>query len=73
VTWVIAQGGDTGTNAAVAGALLACCHGAGAVPDRWLCALRTRQRIERAVEGLVAPPPLFAAAGRSSVTGKEEG
>ena len=60
LTWVIAQGGDADTNAAVAGALLGCRHGAGAVPERWLNSLLARQRIERAAEGLVAPPPPIA-------------
>jgi ADP-ribosyl-[dinitrogen reductase] hydrolase len=60
VRWVIAQGGDADTNAAVAGALLGCRDGAGAVPERWLSALRGRQRIERAAEGLVAPPRQLA-------------
>jgi ADP-ribosyl-[dinitrogen reductase] hydrolase len=32
----VACGGDTGTNAAVAGALLGACHGRRAVPERWL-------------------------------------
>jgi ADP-ribosylglycohydrolase len=54
VTWVIAQGGDTDSNAAVAGALLGCRHGVRAVPERWLSALRDRGRIERAAERLVA-------------------
>ena len=55
VGWVIAQGGDTDTNAAVAGALLGYRHGAGAIPARWLERLRERTRIERAAEGLVTP------------------
>jgi ADP-ribosyl-[dinitrogen reductase] hydrolase len=63
VTWVIAQGGDTDTNAAVAGALLGCRHGVAAIPERWLSPLRARRRIERAAEGLVAPP-LFACRGQ---------
>jgi hypothetical protein len=35
--------------------LLGCRHGAGAVPQRWLNALRDRHRIERAAQGLVPP------------------
>jgi ADP-ribosyl-[dinitrogen reductase] hydrolase len=52
ITFVIGLGGDTDTNAAVAGALLGCRHGEGAIPPRWLGALRDRERIERAAEGL---------------------
>jgi ADP-ribosyl-[dinitrogen reductase] hydrolase len=54
MTFVIGLGGDTDTNAAVAGALLGCRHGEGAIPRRWLGALRDRERIERAAGGLVA-------------------
>jgi ADP-ribosyl-[dinitrogen reductase] hydrolase len=53
VTWTIALGGDADTNAAVTGALLGCRHGVGAIPSRWLSALRERARIERAARGLV--------------------
>jgi ADP-ribosyl-[dinitrogen reductase] hydrolase len=54
VGWTIGCGGDADTNAAVAGALLGCRHGTGAIPPRWLAPLRARQRIERAADGLVA-------------------
>jgi ADP-ribosyl-[dinitrogen reductase] hydrolase len=50
-------GGDVDTNAAVAGALLGCRHGVGSIPERWLTPLRDRDRIERAADGLIAPPP----------------
>jgi ADP-ribosylglycohydrolase len=56
VRWVIARGRDTDTNTAVAGALLGCPQGIGAIPERWLAALRDRQRIERAAQGLLVPP-----------------
>ena len=50
--WAIALGGDTDTNAAVAGALLGCRHGPDAIPERWLSPLWERERIERAAESL---------------------
>ena len=53
VTWAVSLGGDTDTNAAVAGALLGCRHGARAIPSRWLRPLRGRERIERAADGLL--------------------
>src|SRR5581483_11248115 len=55
VAWAISLGGDTDTNAAVAGALLGCRHGVEAIPARWLDALRDRERIERAADALAAP------------------
>jgi ADP-ribosylglycohydrolase len=54
VLWAISLGGDTDTNAAVAGALLGCRHGPDAIPERWLAPLRERERIERAAAGLAA-------------------
>lgn len=53
VTWAISLGGDTDTNAAVAGALLGYRDGIAALPDRWLEPLLQRDRIERAAEALV--------------------
>lgn len=47
VAFAISLGGDAGTNAAVAGALLGARHGAEAIPGRWLEGLRERERIER--------------------------
>lgn len=52
VTWAISLGGDTDTNAAVAGALLGCRHGVDAIPGRWLAPLRERERIEQAARAL---------------------
>ena len=52
VGWAIAQGGDADTNAAVTGALLGYRGGASKIPDRWLSALRERERLERAADGL---------------------
>ena len=53
VLWAIGLGGDTDTNAAVAGALLGCRHGRASVPGEWLEPLWERERIERAAQGLV--------------------
>ena len=44
---VVALGGDTGANAAVAGALLGALHGASALPQGWLERLDGRNEIER--------------------------
>jgi ADP-ribosyl-[dinitrogen reductase] hydrolase len=52
VRWAIGLGGDTDTNAAVAGALLGCRHGADSIPERWLAPLRERERIDRAARAL---------------------
>jgi ADP-ribosyl-[dinitrogen reductase] hydrolase len=43
---VVGLGGDTDTNAAVAGALLGALHGRPALPTAWLDRLRDRDRIE---------------------------
>ena len=48
VKWAISLGGDTDTNAAVAGALLGHACGAAAIPERWLKPLAQRERLERA-------------------------
>jgi ADP-ribosylglycohydrolase len=56
VGWAVSLGGDVDTNAAVAGALLGCRHGAAAIPERWLAPLRGRERIERAADMLASPP-----------------
>jgi ADP-ribosyl-[dinitrogen reductase] hydrolase len=49
---VVALGGDTGTNAAVAGALLGARDGSGALPRAWLASLADRDAIEREAEAL---------------------
>ena len=49
---VVALGGDTDTNAAVAGALLGALHGRGALPAAWLDRLLDRGAIEREAEAL---------------------
>jgi ADP-ribosyl-[dinitrogen reductase] hydrolase len=55
VTWVISLGGDTDTNAAVAGALLGLSHGASSIPRRWLEPLAQRDRLERTATALAGP------------------
>ncbi len=53
--YVVSLGGDTDTNAAVAGALLGAVHGAGAIPPAWRSVLEDGEQIEaeaRALAGL---------------------
>jgi ADP-ribosylglycohydrolase len=50
---VIGLGGDTDTNAAVAGAVLGARDGASALPQSWLDSLVDREDIEREATGLV--------------------
>jgi len=57
---VVALGGDTDTNAAVAGALLGAVTGAAQLPFEWLDRLQDRDEIESEAEGLV---PLAARTG----------
>ena len=47
---VIALGGDTDTNAAVAGALLGALHGLTGIPDGWLSALADRGALQEEAE-----------------------
>jgi ADP-ribosylglycohydrolase len=51
---VVGLGGDTDTNAAVAGALLGAAQGRGALPDPWLAALAERSSIEAEAAQLAA-------------------
>ncbi len=50
----VGAGGDTDTNAAVAGAVLGARHGASAIPQRWLDCIPQRQRIENLADRLAA-------------------
>ena len=50
----VAAGGDTDTNAAVAGAVLGARYGASSIPQRWLACIPQRQRIERLADDLLA-------------------
>lgn len=52
VLWAISLGGDTDTNAAVAGALLGCRRGPDSIPEQWLAQLKERERIEQAARAL---------------------
>jgi ADP-ribosylglycohydrolase len=49
---VVSLGGDTGTNGAVAGALLGALHGREALPAAWLDPLLERGAIEEEAEAL---------------------
>ena len=51
---VVEAGGDTDTNAAVAGAVLGARYGASAIPGRWLDCVPERPRIEALADGLAA-------------------
>ncbi len=50
----VGAGGDTDTNAAVAGAALGARYGASAIPQRWLQCIPQRERIEGLADGLLA-------------------
>ena len=50
----VAAGGDTDTNAAVAGAVLGARYGASSIPERWLACIPQRERIERLADDLIA-------------------
>ena len=50
----VAAGGDTDTNAAVAGAVLGARYGASNIPERWLACIPQRERIERLADDLLA-------------------
>ncbi len=43
---IVGAGGDTDTNAAVAGAVLGARYGASAIPARWLSSVRYRKRVQ---------------------------
>ena len=49
---IVNAGGDTDTNAAVAGAVLGARYGASAIPQRWLDCIPDRDRIDAATESL---------------------
>jgi ADP-ribosylglycohydrolase len=51
---VVALGGDTDTNGAVAGALLGALHGRAGLPEPWLAVLLDRGAIEEEGEALAA-------------------
>jgi ADP-ribosyl-[dinitrogen reductase] hydrolase len=51
---VVSYGGDTDTNAAVAGALLGAIHGRDGLPGKWMARLADRGEIEAEAEALAA-------------------
>ena len=51
---LVNAGGDTDTNAAVAGAVLGARYGATGIPERWLACIPQRARIERLADDLLA-------------------
>jgi ADP-ribosyl-[dinitrogen reductase] hydrolase len=51
--WLVNAGGDTDTNAAVAGGLMGARDGAAAVPARWLASIPGTERISRLADRLV--------------------
>lgn len=51
---VISLGYDTDTNAACAGALLAARHGRESIPASWIDSLYDKERIERAIDGILS-------------------
>ena len=51
---IVSAGGDTDTNAAVAGAVLGARYGASAIPERWVSCVPEQARIEAATLALVA-------------------
>ena len=50
---IAGAGGDTDTNAAVAGAVLGARYGGSAIPERWLSCIPQHDRIESAVADLI--------------------
>jgi len=52
---VILEGGDTDTNAALAGAMLGASRGVEALPERWIAALREPEALRAHALALVAP------------------
>lgn len=51
---IVNAGGDTDTNAAVAGAVLGARYGASSIPQRWLDCIPERDRIHSVTESLIA-------------------
>jgi ADP-ribosylglycohydrolase len=49
---VVSRGGDTDTNACVAGALLGAKHGKRAIPDRWLSKVKAAPELSALAESL---------------------
>ncbi len=56
LVWLANAGGDTDTNAAVAGGLLGARDGEGAIPERWLAALPDLDRLRTLAARLAGAP-----------------
>ena len=52
--YVVSLGGDTDTNAAVAGALLGAAHGGGAIPSDWVARLATVDELTSEADAVAA-------------------
>jgi ADP-ribosyl-[dinitrogen reductase] hydrolase len=55
VVWLAGAGGDTDTNAAMAGGLMGARDGEGAVPGRWIAALPEAERLRQLADRLTVP------------------
>ena len=55
VVWLAGAGGDTDTNAAMAGGLMGARDGEDAVPARWIAALADSRRLRQLADSLAAP------------------
>ena len=61
ILWLASAGGDTDTNAAVAGGLMGARDGEGAIPERWLAAIPQRERLATLAERLIGAAATTAA------------
>ena len=57
LVWLANAGGDTDTNAAVAGGLMGARDGEAAVPSRWVAAVPDSDRIRGLADRLIGAPP----------------
>ncbi|HET8632775.1 MAG TPA: ADP-ribosylglycohydrolase family protein [Gemmatimonadales bacterium] len=62
LTWLATAGGDTDTNAAVAGGLMGARDGEDAIPERWLDSIAQRDRLIGLAERLIGAAATTAAA-----------
>ena len=53
---IIAEGGDTDTNGAVAGALMGARMGYRALPETWVTGLMNKELLEERIERLIRHP-----------------
>ena len=71
--YVVGLGGDTDTNAAVAGALLGAAHGPEDIPAEWLAVLAEREAIEEEAAALAGPPRVARVRTRGTRLRSSEG